>query len=111
MGKYMVIYHAPKSALEATAKMTPEEMQAGMALWMAWATQCGESLVDMGAPLSGGQRITKSGTTPSNRDVVFYSVLEAENMEAAQALLADHPHLEWAAGCEIEVYEAMSRPG
>jgi hypothetical protein len=111
MGKYIVIYHAPKSALEATARMTPEEMQEGMALWMAWATRCGESLVDMGAPLSSGQRITKSGTTPSNGDIVFYSVLEAENMEAAQALLADHPHLEWAAGCEIEVYEAMSHPG
>ncbi len=78
---------------------------------MEWAKSCGDSLVDMGAPLAGGQRITKSGTTPSTSDVVFYSVLEAENMEAAQALLAGHPHLEWAAGCEIEVYEAMQPHG
>ena len=78
---------------------------------MEWAKSCGDSLVDMGAPLTGGQRITKSGTTPSTSDVVFYSVLEAENMEAAQAILAGHPHLEWAEGCEIEVYEAMQPHG
>ena len=27
-------------------------------------------------------------------------------MEAAKALLKEHPHLEWTGGCEIEVHEA-----
>ena len=38
-----------------------------------------------------------------------YSVLQAESMESAQALLADHPHL-GSAGCAIEVYQTMSLP-
>jgi hypothetical protein len=42
--------------------------------------------------------------------VVGYSVLEAENMEAAQALMRSHPHLEFAAGCEIEVHESLAVP-
>ena len=110
MGRYVVLYYAPKSAVEAMADVTPEEMNKGMEVWMAWAGRCGGSLVDMGTPLGGGQNVTKAGSTPSDRDVAGYSVLEAENMEAAQALLAGHPHLEWQAGCEIEVHEAMPLP-
>ncbi len=110
MGRFMVIYYAPTSAIEAMADVTPEEMKKGMEPWMAWAQRCGESLVDMGAPLGGGQKVTRSGAAPSDKDVTGYSILEAEDMEAAQALLASHPHLEWAAGCEIEVYEAMPLP-
>ena len=60
--------------------------------------------------LGGGQKLTQSGSAPSDKEVTGYSILEAENMEAAQALLAGHPHLEWKAGCEIEVHEAMPLP-
>ena len=54
--------------------------------------------------------MTQSGSAPSDKEVTGYSILEAENMEAAQALLAGHPHLEWEAGCQIEVHEAMPLP-
>ena len=110
MGRYIVFYHAPKSAVEAMAEVTPEEMRKGMEAWMAWAKRCGDSLVDIGAPLGGGQKLTESGSMPSDKEVTGYSILEAENMEAAQALLAGHPHLEWGAGCEIEIHEAMPLP-
>ena len=53
--------------------VTPEEMQKGMEPWMAWAERCGDSLVDMGAPLGGGQKLTKSGSTPSDKEVTGYS--------------------------------------
>ena len=110
MGKYVVLYYAPKSAGEAMSAATPEDMKKGMELWMTWAERCGEGLVDIGAPLGGGRKVTKSGTTPSDKDVTGYSVLQAENMEAAQALLTDHPHLGWEAGCEIEIHEAIPLP-
>ena len=38
-----------------------------------------------------------------------YSILQAENMEAAKALLADHPHLAWSPDCEVEVHEMAGR--
>ncbi len=31
-------------------------------------------------------------------------------MVAAKKLLDGHPHLEWDAGCEIEVHESMPMP-
>ncbi|MCZ6867782.1 MAG: hypothetical protein O7E55_10710 [Chloroflexi bacterium] len=110
MKKFMVIYYAPVAAVEQMQHASPEEMKAVMEPWMAWIAECGEGLVDMGAPLGGGQNVSKSGSSPSNKDVIGYSILQAEDMEGAKALLAGHPHLEMPGGCEIEVHEAMPMP-
>jgi len=96
--------------LEQMSDASPEDMAEGMKPWMAWAEKCGDGLVDMGTPLAGGQSLSKTVVSPSDKGVVGYSILQAENMEAAQALLEGHPHLEWAAGCDIEVHEAMPLP-
>ncbi len=108
--KFLVIYHAPASAVEQVAGASAEDMQKGMEPWMAWAQRCGDSLVDMGSPLVGGQKIAESGSSPSDRDVAGYSVLQAEDMNAAKALLAGHPHLGWNPNTAIEVHEAMPLP-
>jgi len=110
VAKFMVIYHASNSAAEQMANATPEEMAEGMKPWMAWAERCGSALVDMGSPLAGGQKLTKSGKKDSDRQVAGYSVLEAADMAAAVKLLEGHPHLEWGEGMEIEVHEALPMP-
>ena len=89
------------------ADASPEDIQKGMEPWMAWAARCGSGLVDMGSPLTGGERLSKSGSSPSERQVSGYSILQAEDMESAKALLDGHPHLEMAEGCQIEVHEAL----
>lgn len=111
MRKYIVIYHAPISFGAYAERRAPEEMKAGMEAWMAWFQSCGEWLVDMGGPLGGGLRVTSAGSSPSERNVVAYSVIQAENAEAAHALIKDHPHIGWADGCEIEIHECMTPPG
>ena len=113
MKKFIVTFHAPASAMEqmgAMASASPEEQQKAVAPWMEWAERVGSALVDPGSPLMGGQTLSKSGSSASDKGVVGYSILEAEDMQAAKVLLADHPHLEWMAGGEIEVYEAMHGP-
>ena len=110
MGKYIVLYHASASALELMQNATPEQMAAGMEPWMAWAARCGDGLVDIGTPLGGGLKMTMSGSSPSDKNVVGYSVLQAESMEEALAMLESHPHLGWAEGCEIEVHESLPLP-
>ena len=89
---------------------TPEEMEEGMKPWMEWAGRCGDSLVDLGSPLGGGQKLTKSGSSPSDKSVVGYSILQAEDMEAAVSHLNGHPHLALVDGCEIEVHESVPLP-
>ncbi len=100
----------PKSAMEGMKDVSPEDMKKGMESWMAWAKKCGSGLVDMGTPLANGQKVTKDGTSSSDKSVVGYSILQAESMKDAVAMLKGHPHLEWAGGCEIEVHESMPSP-
>ncbi len=111
MKKFLVLYHMPMSFMEMAQNADPAEMKAGMEAWMAWAARCEDGLVDMGAQLGGGQRMTASGNSPSERNVVGYSILQAENMEAAKALLAGHPHLTWTPECEVEVHEMAGGSG
>ncbi len=73
---------------------------------MAWAKKCGDSLVEFGTPLVDGQKVIKSGSSPSDRDVTGYSILQADSMDDAKALVEGHPHLGWADGCEIEIHES-----
>ena len=110
MGRYIVLYLASVGAMEQMANATPEQMQESMTPWLEWAAQCGDGLVDLGAPLGRGQRLSVSGSAASDSGVVGYSVLEAASMDAAKALLEGHPHLEWTAGCQIDVHEILPRP-
>jgi hypothetical protein len=112
MKKFIVIYHVNNDAMKKMTTATPEEMKEGMDGWMTWAQKCGDKLIDMGAPLMGGQLLTPDGkSTDSTKGVNGFSILQAENMEDAKALLQGHPHLAWDAGCTIEVHETMPLPG
>ena len=109
MKKFIVIYHAPAEAMAQMANATPEQKMEGMKPWMAWAERCGDQLVDLGAPLFGGQRLSPDGTSQNSaRDVSGYSILQAVDMAGVKALLKGHPHLQWTGGCDIEVHECAS---
>ncbi len=108
----MVIYHANNDAMKFMETSTPEQRKESMGGWMVWAQKCGDKLLDMGAPLMGGQLLTPDGKSQdSTKGVNGFSVLQAENMDEAKSLLQGHPHLTWNAGCSIEVHETMPLPG
>ena len=111
MKKFIVIYHAPKEAAMKMASASPEEAKKGMEPWFAWKEKVGAGMVDMGTPLGNGMKVTKSGTTPSDKEVVGYSILQANSMDEAVEMLKSHPHLDWVDGCSIEVHESLSLPG
>ena len=111
MSKFVFIYHAPTQPADAP-QPSPEDMEQSMGAWMAWAGQVGDAMVDFGTPLAGGQRVAADGSvSPSAKEVVGYTILEADGLDAALALAKVHPHLQWAGGCEIEVHEAQAVPG
>jgi hypothetical protein len=98
------LYRADQSAAEAMAGLTPEQQQASMADWMAWAGRAGPAIIDLGSPLAPA-----AGTTVSGDSVGGFSILEAESAEALQAVLDGHPHS--AQGGTIEVHEFLPIPG
>ena len=58
----------------------------------------------------GNLKLTNEGSSSSDKNVVGYSILEAADMAAAQAMLEDHPHFRLDSSCEIEVHEVMNMP-
>ena len=110
MSRFVFIYHAPMTPVGA-APPTPEQMEAVMGEWNAWAGKVGDGMVDFGTPLAGGVRVTTDGTSSSTREVAGYSIVEANDLDAALDLAKDHPHLNMPGGCEIEVHEAQAVPG
>jgi hypothetical protein len=102
-----VLYRAPASAREQMQSATPEQQQAGMELWQAWATKAGSAIADLGAPLGDG---TMVGDGDAYNDTAGYSILEADSEQAVMELLRDHPHFH-APGGQIEVHEMLPVPG
>ncbi|MBI3486228.1 hypothetical protein HY025_04815 [Candidatus Daviesbacteria bacterium] len=107
MKKFMLLYMSPVSA-EELMKGSPEEMKKSMESWMAWFKK--HSVADMGMPLGMGMKVTKDGSSNVESHTTGYSIVEAEDMEAAKAMVADHPHL-MTSDSSIEVLEVLPMPG
>jgi hypothetical protein len=107
MTKYLLLYRAPASASDQMAGATPEQAQAGMDAWMGWAGRVGSALTDMGAPCQ--YAATVGATYPASEGFIGgYSIVEADSVDAARALLDGHPHLMMGEGAGIDVHELLA---
>lgn len=97
MTKYVLLYQG------GTMPQSPEEGEKTMAAWMAWFGKAGSAILDMGNAFGPS---TAVGAHLPDSGANGYSTVEALNVEAVTALLADHPHL--AAGGRIEVHETTA---
>jgi hypothetical protein len=112
MKKFLLIYHATPEAEKMMASASPKQQAKAMEGWTKWGQKCGSQLLDMGAPLTGGQSIAKDGTSKKSRkNVGGYSIVEAESMDKAKKLLKGHPHLKSHPDCTIEIHETVILPG
>ena len=113
MKKFLILYKAPLDAMAQTANSTPEQQAKGMELWMQWAKKCGDKLIDMGSPLMNAQQISPGDKVVAGQtQIVGYSILNAENMDAVITLMKGHPHTSgWSADAVIEIHESMPLPG
>ena len=110
MKKFIALYHLPPEALTNPAHMQINEQQKAetMAAWGAWNERSGSAIVDMGAPLMGGQSVDSSMTwQPSTKGVSGYSIVQAASMNEARALFTNHIHLGGAPGATVELHEVI----
>jgi hypothetical protein len=104
----MILYLAPVSA-EQQMNVSPEEMKKGMEPWLAWYEKSGKAIVDAGSPLAYGIQVTKEGSAKAQTQIAGYTIVQADDMDAAKAMVADHPHF-MLPGATIEIYEMMQMP-
>ena len=109
MKKFLVLYHAPVSAMQMMASATPEQAKAGMDAWMAWAKKAGTAVVDLGMPLGNADQVGEKARSNSN-NVTGYSLVQSESMGSAKKLFDGHPHLHMP-GASIEILESLPIPG
>ena len=91
--------------------MTKEQIKASMDEWGAWMGGLGSALVDGGAPFGNRICLVDDGSTREAADLNGYSVIEAEDLEAAKKLTEGHPHFVAADGrFSIEIFEFAHIP-
>ena len=72
--------------------------------WMRWFASIAASIVDNGNPLGDGREVTKTGSRDLLGDatpITGYTIVNAENMEAAEKLLDGVPI------DSVRIYEAL----
>ena len=101
MTKFLVTYHG------ASEPDSPEAAQQMMAAFMAWAQKAGSALIDPGAPLGPAKVVSSTGVTDGAADAPCggYSIIEADDIDAAVALVTDHPFV--GRGGELQVSTAV----
>lgn len=93
--KFFVTYQMPHTGLDAWLQMPEAERKATEAQmqseWNAWMAEHKGSLTET-AGIGKPKRITSAGIEDSRNDIMMYSFVEAESLEAAAAMFKDHPH-------------------
>lgn len=98
MAKYLVVYRGG----DPNGEMNDAVMNA----WMNWFGSLGDSVVEMGNPFSASTSVLSDGSRSSETaGLSGYTVIEANDLDAAAGAVAGCPHLK--AGGSVELYEAV----
>lgn len=104
MKKYLLIYRSPKEAMERYDAMSEEEINEVMSAWMKWKDSHGDAIVDFGNPVGQQHIVTLADAREGSDDVSGYSIIQAEDIEAAKKILEKHPSLVDDDGSTISMY-------
>jgi len=97
--KFLFVYYGGGIAT------TPAAQKKSMDAWNAWFAKLGKSVVDPGAPTKPGRMVGKTVKAITGGMVTGYSVVMADNLEAAAAIAKSSPQI--TDGGTIGVYEIM----
>jgi hypothetical protein len=104
MAKYLLAYRG------GGMPETPAEGEKIMAAWGAWFGQLGAAVADPGNPIGKAKTINTDGSVAGDgsSSLSGYSVISADNLDAAIALAKGCPVLSGGATIEVcETFEAM----
>ncbi len=93
--KFFVTYQMPHSGLDAWMQLPEAERKAQelemQSTWNAWMEAHKADIVET-AGVGKPKRITSAGVEDARNDLMMYSFVEAESVEAAAEMFKDHPH-------------------
>jgi hypothetical protein len=106
MPKYLVTYHGGPGM-----PTDPGAARQMLEAFQGWAGGVGRLLIDPGAPLGAAKTVSSSGSIDGQQEAAIggYSILEAEDLEGAVALVESHPFLQ--RGGTLQVSENVAVGG
>lgn len=108
MPQFMLVYRGEATDM---SEMTEEEASAVMAKWSAWMEKVGTALSDVGSPFGPGASLVDDGTSGTPASLTGYSIVQADDLDAAQQLAVGHPYLSEGKGdYAIDLFELMPVP-
>lgn len=117
MKKFLAIYlgstngSAAKEWENLSNSARKEREQAGMKSWGAWVEENSKVISDHGSPLGKTKRIDRSGISDVKNAMAAWTVVQAENQDAAAKLFINHAHFTLFPGDSVEVMECLPIPG
>jgi hypothetical protein len=103
--KFFVTYQMPHQGLDAWMQLPEAERKAQEATmqseWNAWMADHRDAIVET-AGVGRPKRVTTDGVGDARNDLMMYSFVEAESLEAAADIFKNHPHF-GIPGASIEV--------
>ena len=103
MPNYILTYHGEMSMEDMPTD--PAAIQEVMAAWGAWYESMGEALVDGGAPVSMSTAINADGATNAPAQLSGYTIITADDFDAATAIAQGSPVL--ANGHTVQISQAI----
>ena len=93
--KFLVTYQMPHTGLDGWMKLPEDERKAQelqmQSEWNAWMAEHKQVIIET-AGVGKPKRITSAGIEDARNDIMMYSFIEAESLEAAAQIFANHPH-------------------
>lgn len=93
--KFFVTYQMPHTGLDAWMQLSEEERKAQetemQSQWNAWMESHKDVIIET-AGVGKPKRITADGVEDNRNDIMMYSFIEADSLEAAAEMFKDHPH-------------------
>ena len=87
---FIYLYRGPAPPM---SELTAEQAAARMAAFGAWMEKVGPALVDVGSPFGTSASVRDDGTEGTPGDLTGYTIVEANDLDAAKALTDDLPFL------------------
>lgn len=93
--KFFVTYQMPHEGLDVWMALPEEERKAQelemQSQWNEWLSQHKDAVIET-AGVGRPKRVSKSGTEDARNDLMMYSFVEAESIDAAAKMFEQHPH-------------------
>jgi len=109
MPQFMLVY---KGEATDMSELAPDQVQEIMGKWAAWMENIGPAMKDLGNPFGVSASVVDDGTTGTAGAATGYSVIEADDINAAMSLTNGHPYLSEGKGdYAIDIFELLPAPG